>query len=142
MLKTVFLTDVFYRRYQNCPEIEQKFTRPYIRVEVVLDGILWAIPLRSSIKHKYAIWTDKDNGCGIDLTKAVVVEHPAEYISDIQPRIRENEFRVIKQLDNHFVASKLKKYILDYKKAKTHPEIKRNENLLRCSTLQYFEDYI
>ena len=98
MLKLVFLTDQFYNAYKNCPEIEQKETRPFIRIEIFLDGVLWAIPLRSNIAHQHVIWTDRENGCGADLTKAVVIEDPEKYISDIKPYVRPNEFKVLKKL--------------------------------------------
>lgn len=142
MLKTVFLTKEFYNAHADCPEIEQKETRPYIRVQVLINDVLWAIPLRSHIRHEYAIWTDKANGCGIDFTKAVVVEDPEKYISDKQPHIRPDEFKVLKRVDEHRVVQKMKQYIKEYQKAKLHPEILRNQQLLRFSTLQYFERYL
>ena len=141
MLKLVFLTDAFYKRYKGCDEIEQKDTRPYIRVEVDLNGVTWAIPMRSNINHPHVIWTDKPNRCGIDFSKAVVVEEPKQYISGVKPHIRENEFKVLKQISEHRIKQRLEKYIRDYQKAKENPDIPRNERLLECSTLQYFEEY-
>lgn len=142
MLNVVFLTEQFYAAYCGCPEIEQKSTRPYIRVQVLINGVLWAIPLRSHIRHDYAIWTDKQNGCGLDFTKAVVIEKPAEYISGIKPHIRPDEFKVLKRIDNHAVIQKLQQYIKTYKKAKEHLDVERNKRLVQYSTLQYFEGYL
>lgn len=142
MLKLVFLTDQFYNAYKNCPEIEQKETRPFIRIEIFLDGVLWAIPLRSNIAHQHVIWTDRENGCGADLTKAVVIEDPEKYISDIKPYVRPNEFKVLKKIDAYYVSARMRTFISDYKKAKAEPFIPRNKFLLKYSTLQYFEDYI
>ena len=142
MLKTVFLSKEFYKTYNQCSEIEQKETRPYIRIQVLVDGVLWGIPLRSHIKHEYAIWTDKENGCGIDFTKAVVIEKPDKYISDVQPHIRPEEFKVLKKIDEYRVAQKMQQYIREYKKAKQNPKIPRNKQMLRFSTLQYFEKYL
>lgn len=142
LLKVVFLTEKFYKRYEKCTEIEQKDYRPYIRIKVVINGVVWAVPLRSNINHKFAIWTDKDNNCGIDVTKSVVIENPTQYISSTQPHIRPNEFKVLKQIDEYQVVQKLQQYIKKYKKAKEHPDIPRNKQLLKCSTLQYFEEYI
>ena len=142
MLKLVFLTKKFYDTYASCPQIEQKETRPYIRVQVMINGVMWAIPLRSNINHEYAIWTDKDNKCGIDVTKAVVIENPNAYISADRPYMRKNEFEVLKTIDQHTVVQKFQKHIKDYKKAKTNPKLKRNKNILDFSTLQYFEKYI
>lgn len=142
MLKLVFLTDAFYQQYKDCCEIEQKNTRPYIRIEIDLNGVTWAIPMRSNINHPHVIWTDKQNHCGIDFSKAVVVEKPQKYISNTKPHIRENEFKVLKQLNEHRIKQRLEKYIRDYQKAKENPELPRNERLIECSTLQYFEDYL
>lgn len=142
MLKTVFLTQDFYKAYAHCSEIEQKDTRPYVRIQIQINGILWAIPLRSHIRHNHVIWTDKDNQCGIDLSKAVVIEKPDKYISSTQPYIRPEEFKIIKQLDDYWVAKKFQQYIKEYNKAKKCPENPRNKQLLQCSTLQYFEQYI
>lgn len=142
LLKVVFLTEKFYKRYEKCTEIEQKDYRPYIRIKVVINGVVWAVPLRSNINHEFVIWTDKDNKCGIDVTKAVVVENPTLYISNTQPHIRSNEFKVLKQINEHQVVQKLQQHIKNYKKAKEHPQVPRNKQLLTYSTLQYFEKYI
>lgn len=142
MLKLVFLTNKFYADHASCTEIEQKETRPYVRIQIVVDGVLWAIPLRSHINHPHVIWTDKENNCGIDFSKAVVVTEPGKYISGTQPHIRPNEFKSLKQIDEYRVAQKMLGYIKEYKKAKLEPKILRNKELLRYSTLQYFEKYI
>lgn len=142
MVKIVFLTEAFYEAYRDCPEIEKKPTRPYIRVGVLIDGLLWAVPLRSHIKHKYVIWTDEENGCGIDFSKAVVIEKPDEYISTVKPYIRPAEFEVLKSINDHTIEQKLRSYIKTYKKAKQHMEISRNQEIVKFSTLQYFEQYI
>ena len=142
MLKFVYLTDAFYNDYAGCDEIERKDTRPYIRIHIVVGGVLWGIPLRSQINHEHVLWTDKENGCGIDFSKAVVIEKPAKYISVKAPYIRPNEHKVLKTYDEYRIATRMQKYIKDYKKAKQHPEIWRNKQLLECSTLQYFEKYI
>ena len=38
---------------------------------VQIGGVLFAVPMRSHIKHKYALWADKENHCGVDFSKAV-----------------------------------------------------------------------
>ena len=52
MNKFVFLSKEFYKRHeeQQHTEIEQKQDRPYIQVCVEVDGIKYAIPMRSHIK--------------------------------------------------------------------------------------------
>ena len=142
MLKAVFLTKEFYNAYVGCSEIEKKETRPYIRIQVMVDGVLWGIPMRSHIKHDYVLWTDKENGCGMDFTKAVVIEKPDVYISDVQPHIRPEEFKELKRIDEYRVAQKLQQYIKEYKKAKKNLQIPRNKQLVKFSTLQYFEKFL
>ena len=142
MVKLIFLSEAFYEKYGKCREIEQKTDRPYIMLRVNIDGIQWGIPLRSHIKHDYAVWTDKENRCGIDLTKAVVLELP-EYVDlDRKPHIRDNEFSQLKRISESWIAEKMRRYISDYKDAKRNPEITRNRMMLQYSTLQYFEQYI
>ena len=139
MFQFNFLTSEFYEDYAHCPEIEKKETRPYIQIIMDCDGIEFAIPLRSNIKHMHVLWTDKENKCGLDFSKAVVITKP-EYINhSTSVYIRENEFNQLR--GKEFLAKeKLKKYIRDYKKAKSKLDIKRNELLCKLSTLQYFEE--
>ena len=118
MLNVIFLTEKFYRRYKDCPEIEQKTSRPYIRVGVLIDGVLWAIPMRSNINHEHTIWTDKANKCGIDFTKAVVIDNPAEYISSIKPHIRPNEFEVLKSINSYTIEQKMGQYIKKFNRTR------------------------
>lgn len=142
MLKTVFLTRKFFSDYKGCDEIRTKEKRPYICINIVVDGVLWAIPMRSHINHEHVIWTDKVKGCGIDFSKAVAVSNPEEYISDEKPYIRPNEFAVLKRINKRTVVQKMQQYVRAYKDAKAHPEISRNRLLLEFSTLQYFEEYL
>lgn len=142
MLKLMFLTEQFYRDHADCKEIEQKITRPYAQIQIMVNGVLWGIPLRSHIRHEHVIWTDKENNCGIDLTKAVAILRPEQYIGSEKPHIRENEFQVLKTIDEYRVRSKFESYIKAYKKAKRKQNVTRNRNLVMYSTLQYFEDYI
>ena len=71
-MKYIFLTENFYNDYKSCEEIEKKLTRPYIQVCIEVDGKVFAIPLRSHIKHPNVLWTDKENQCGLDFSKAVL----------------------------------------------------------------------
>ena len=143
MLKLVFLTEAFRRKHSAHTEIEQKEDRPYARVQINVNGVVWALPLRSNINHPYAIWTDKANKCGIDLSKAVVIEDPTVELDHIRtPYLRDSEFRVFKTFSEYEVVKKFHQYIRAYKKAKENSKVPRNKMLLNCSTLQYFEQYI
>lgn len=142
MLDFSFLTDDFYNDYKSCAEIEKKKTRPYIRIAIEVDGVLFGIPLRSNINHPHVLWTDKDNRCGVDFSKAVVITDPNRYIdTKASPYIRPNEFKELKGKE-HVVQEKMRKYIIKYKDAKQNLSIPRNRMLVKCSTLQYFEEYI
>lgn len=142
MIKFVFLSQKFYEDYAECHEIEQKMARPYIRLGVLIDELLFCVPLRSHISHPHVLWTDKENHCGVDFSKAVVIVDAEKYIDQTEtPHIRENEFKELKGKE-HIIEVKLRKYIAEYKKAKKKPDIPRNRKLLEYSTLQYFEEYI
>ncbi|WP_310604510.1 hypothetical protein [Anaerosporobacter sp.] len=63
----LFLSEEFYLAYppEDYPKMEQKHNRPYIQVYVEIEGIQYAIPLRSDIHHPHVLWTDKKNHCSI-----------------------------------------------------------------------------
>lgn len=139
----VFLSSEFYNAYpaEKYPEMEQKHNRPYIQVYVEIDGVQFAIPLRSDIHHPHVLWTDKANRCGVDFSKAVVITKTS-YIDTIsEPHLRQNEFDALRGKD-YRIKEKMRKYILRYKKAKKELDKPINQNLVRYSTLQYFEKEI
>lgn len=140
----IFLTEEFYRDYplEQFPEIERKPTRPYIQVMVDIEGVKFAIPLRSEIHHPHVLWTDKSNNCGVDFSKAIVITNEEKYVDlKKEPYIRPNEFDALRGKDFK-IKEKMIKYIEDYKKAKNDMSKKINQVLCQCSTLQYFEEYI
>lgn len=142
MLKFAFLSEKFYEDHILCTEIERKKNRPYIIITVVINGVLFGVPLRSNINHPHVLWTDKPNRCGVDFSKAVVIADADNYIDSARsPYIRPNEFQALKGKD-FIIEQKLKKYIADYRKAKLLPDVERNRRLLQYSTLKYFEEYI
>ena len=115
--------------------------RPYIQVCVEIDGVQYAIPMRSHIKHKFVLWTDKNNGCGLDFSKVVVIESLKDIDDTKTPYIRDNEFASLIGKE-YIIETKLRKYIKKYKEAKKDLSLDRNRNLCNFSTLQYFENYI
>ena len=139
----IFLSDKFYQDYpgEKYPELEQKRNRPYIQIVIEIDGIRYAAPLRSGIKHTYAFWTDKKNHCGVDFSKAVVISDEEYINADTVPYIRPNEFNALRGKD-YKIKTKMIKYIEKYKKAKQDLGKIANQNLVRYSTLQYFEKEI
>ena len=139
----VFLSKKFYNTYpaSKYPEIEQKENRPYIQVCVEIDGVQYAIPLRSDIHHPHVLWTDKANNCGVDFSKAVVIKEE-DYIDSVkEPHLRQNEFDALRGKD-YKIKTKMAKYIADYKKAKQDLSKPINQTLVKYSTLQYFEKEI
>lgn len=139
----VFLTDEFYNAYPAAvyPEIEQKKYRPYIQVCVEIAGIQYAIPLRSDIHHSHVLWTDKENNCGVDFSKAVVISKDSYIDGNLEPHLRQKEFDALRGKD-YKIKIKMEKYIEEYKKAKRDLSKPINQMLVRYSTLQYFEKEI
>lgn len=139
----VFLSEEFYNTYPSSqyPEMEQKQNRPYIQVYVEIDGVQYAIPLRSGIHHPHVLWTDKENHCGVDFSKAVVIADESYIDFSIEPHLRQNEFDALRGKDFR-IKSKMEKYIADYKKAKKDLSNPINQMLVKYSTLQYFEKEI
>ena len=140
-MKYIFLTEQFYADYVHCTEIEQKQSRPYVQLVLELDGITFAIPLRSNIHHKYVLWSDKEHHCGLDFSKAVVVTDPNYIDRTKTPYLRQNEYKALKNKE-HFAKQKLQKYIHDDKRAKKYSDKESNQKLLKYSALQYFEEYL
>ena len=140
-LNFIFLSDEFYQTYSACTEIEQKRTRPYVRVCVRIDGNIFAIPLRSHINHPHVLWTDKNNQCGLDFSKAVIINQPIYVDKTRTPKIRQNEFDALRGKE-HVIKQRMAQYIREYTKAKARLDIPRNRTLCQYSTLQYFEPYI
>lgn len=136
-----FLSSDFYTDYTNCSEIEKKNKRPYIRVCVNLNGFTFAVPLRSNINHPHVLWTDKENNCGLDFSKTVVLTKPSYIDKTKKPYIRPNEFDALRGKE-YLIKQRLSQYINTYKKAKRRLDIPRNQMLCQFSTLQYFEKYI
>jgi len=140
-MKFLFLTQQFYDDYKDCTEIEQKQKRPYSQVYTEINGIQFAVPLRSGINHKHVLWTDKRKMCGLDFSKAVVIVDDSYIDKTTTPHIRQNEFDSLRGKE-YIVKQKMLKYISNYKKAKTALNVERNKVLCQYSSMQYFEEYI
>ena len=137
-----FLTPDFYKDHNQCNEIEQKPERPHLRMLMKINGLTFAIPFRSNIAHPNAFLTDPANKCGLDFSKAVIIDDPAKYIdSSSTPHIRQNEFNAMRGKERVIEAGMLR-YIRAYEKARKRPDVPRNATLLKYSTLQYFPDAV
>ena len=134
----ITLSTDFYMRFSDCKEILQKGNRPYLMVLISIDDVTFAVPFRSHIRHNFAYWTDKENRCGLDFTKAVVILSEND-ISAHNVQIRQNEFNAIKGKE-YFITQKFTTFIRQYKKAYSRTDIERNKMLIDISALQYFAE--
>lgn len=70
-----------------------KKNRPYTQVITDVNGLKFAVPLRSGISHhQNVLWTNKKLGRGLDFTKAVLILDD-EYIDDKHIFIRYDEHK-------------------------------------------------
>lgn len=137
------LSEKFYNDYpaNNYSEMMLKEKRPYTQVITDVNGLKFAVPLRSDISHTTdVLWTDKQAKHGLDFTKAVVILDD-EYISDENVYIRAKEHRHLLGKERR-IKEKMEKCIANYKKAKENIEEEHNAKYCSYSTLQYFEEYI
>jgi len=142
LIKFVYLSQEFYSDYSHCSEMMLKDDRPHAQVQVSINELLFCVPLRSNINHPNAVWTDKANKCGLDLSKAVLILNPEKYIDALRkPQIRQEEFDYLRGKEV-FIRNAMTKYISKYKSAKANQKIPRNQTLVKYSTLKYFERYI
>lgn len=134
-MRIIKLSADFYNRYGSKPEILQKTDRPYSCLAMSVDGITYAIPLRHHIKHPYCFHTI--GVAGIDFTKAIpLLEN--NFASDEDVRIDSKEWSILKRHEQDIYNS-FKKYLFRYRKAKRHPDQPQNQNILKYSSLQYFD---
>lgn len=138
-MKFHFLTTQFYDDYADCDQILIKDKRPYCFSVCEIDGLLIAVPLRSSFNkfNKYVIRIPKTNG-GLDLTKSVVItaENRGKYIdARSAPTIRRDDYRYL-QGKEYELEQKLRTFLKIYKK-RYEAHIDDNSLLEYCS-LKYF----
>lgn len=138
-MKFNFLTKEFFDKYKECLELEKKENRPYACTTLInCLGMTFAVPLRSSIQHEYALFTDKEKTKGLDLSKAVIINDYEKFVdTTTKVYISDDEYKVLLGKEN-FLSKKLETYIKKYKKALKNPDIPKNSILLKYSTLQYF----
>ena len=142
-MKYTFLSNDFYNDYPNekYPQIEQKDKRPYIHMYIDVYGNLFCIPLRSNIDHPHAFFTNKRNHCGVDYSKAVVITNENYIDTTKKAFLRPDEHKKLHGKD-FLIKKQFMDYIELYKQAKTDKTIPHRENILKFSTLQYFEEYL
>lgn len=133
-MKLITLSQFFYGKYGNYPEILTKLSRPYVCLAVKIDGIPFAIPFRHHIPHKWAFITYGE--AGLDYTKAVVLSD-VRFIGNDTPKIEQIEFEALKGKDA-LVENGMRKYLAVYKKAVKYSNNRHYDAIRSCSSLQYF----
>ncbi len=135
-----FLSDSFYEVHPHSlyPEIEQKTNRPHVMYLIQTDEGMWfAIPLRSNIRHRFCFHTTGTGG--LDYTKAIPLLDPSYVDETRRAYVRQTDWPII-QSNKPRIKRGMAAYLFRYRKAKAHPERPGNANLLRYSTIRYFED--
>ncbi|MDU1912589.1 type III toxin-antitoxin system TenpIN family toxin [Fusobacterium sp.] len=113
------LTADFYSDYQNLKEIMIKQNRPYFMYQLIIDGVEFAIPLRSHIDHNdyfFTGYSPEGDNCGIDYSKAVIITDKNRYLEKTLVKIRKTEYLMIIGKE-HLIKKGFLKYIKKYKKA-------------------------
>jgi len=136
------LSAAFYAQFSRCEEILTKEERPYYVLLLELDGLTYAIPLRSHITHPYCFVADSSTGqkSGLDYSKAVVITDSAQYVDPAPVTIRRHEYNFLKQRE-YLIKKQFSSYVASYKK-----EIRRHQKnpalpvsaLCRYASLKYF----
>ncbi|MGN0019139.1 MAG: type III toxin-antitoxin system TenpIN family toxin [Candidatus Gastranaerophilaceae bacterium] len=117
------------------PEILHKPSRPYVMLLMKIDGLTFAIPIRSHLNHKFGFITNKTTNAGLDYTKAIIILNQ-DYIANIQRiTITKEEMMMISSYKD-LIIKDFKRFLNTYKR-----KIKNNlnENLLKFTSLQYFQ---
>ena len=132
-MRLILLSNEFYKKYGNLPEILEKPSRPYVCLAVTIDGHTFAIPFRHHISHKHALLTGSG---GLDYTKAVIVSDP-KMISSATPQVDQREYNFIKTREQ-VIERGMRKYYLLVKDALKYPASPRYATVLKYSALKYF----
>lgn len=142
-MKYTFLTKKFYKDYPHTqyPQMELKDDRPYAHIHIKTYGQLFCIPLRSNINHPHAFFTNKKNKCGVDYSKAVVIDDISYIGNTTKVFLRNDEYKKLRGKD-YIIQKQFESYIELYKQAKIDKSVDHRDDILKFSTLQYFEKYI
>lgn len=135
-MRFYLLTKEFYIKYNPCKEILKKEERPYMVYAIKMEGLIFAIPIRHNIKHKYCIKTLEQQG--LDLSKTVVLRDET-YLSQFNVHIDKEEYLILSEKKS-LIGKELMKYIKLYKKALKYPKDNKNKVLIENSALQYFHE--
>ena len=136
-MKYIFLSKKFYEVYNEAeyPEILHKPGRPYVMLLMQIDGLTFAIPFRSHLRHKFCYITDKRKCSGLDFSKAVIIIDKS-YISDTKRviTITEKENKIMLER-KEVIIQRFKTYLNTYKRIIENKGYKGSKNY---TALQYF----
>lgn len=131
-----FFNDYPYPQYS---EIEQKQNRPYVLTIVNIQDYKFAIPLRSSAKHKWKFSLPSKDNSALDFKKSIYISDD-NYFTPFLGTIRQTDFNYLKGKEN-LVEKKFMEYLKEYVEAiKTSDPNK--QGAFKYSTLSYFSDKI
>ena len=140
------LTDSFYLDYPASlyPEIEQKKGRPYVVLLVRISENLFAIPLRTNIRHNYCYkfkntGRKTDSSTGIDFTKAIVVKKQL-YLGE-ETNIDDKEYLEL-QNKAFFIIKQFKRYVKGFILTRTTEVNDYLKRKYKYTTLDYFYDVL
>ena len=137
-----FLSKKFFEDHPQgaFPEMETKQNRPYVLVVVNLRGCRWGLPMRSNIKHNTCFWTDKANRCGVDYTKAVLLDDERYLDKASRPYVRSHERQRLTGKEA-VLANQFERYVHNYKQDFLSGK-RQHSPASRFSTLQYYHKEI
>ena len=110
------LSAAFYEKFEQCEEILTNKKRPYYVLLLEIDGLTYAIPLRSHMTHPYCFIADKSDTKykGLDFSKAVIITD-SEYIDPEAVTIRQNEYNIYKKRE-YQIKKQFSSYVARYRK--------------------------
>lgn len=121
MLKVVKLTQYFLDENSKLSEALHDKDRPYSVITIVLNGLTFAIPLRTKLNHRFGVqldtvWKDgKKCRRGIDFTKAVLVRDPESELGETHIVPKSQKDVLIKK--KKVIKNQFEKYVSDYVRA-------------------------
>ena len=140
------LSNEFYKAYPHnkFPEMESKLGRPYVVLLIEINGVKFAIPLRTNIRHAFCYkfkTSDRktESSTGIDFSKAVVISNES-YLGE-ETDINDKEYLELQE-KAFFIINKFKKYITDYIQFRKNGGNEYIAKRYLFSTLKYFDEIL
>ena len=137
-----YLSEEFFKKYKDYPELMQKDSRPYVILIVKTETMKFAIPFRTSMNSakKYCYITDKKKNSGLDFEKSIPVLSD-KWLNDTDyPIINSYEFNYIK-FDEAKIIYQFSIFLKAFRKyigrRKENPKLPENKDFQFC-TLKYF----